>query len=73
MHHFYGYSLKRYPAYATNGLSTGITRDLSLTGRVVIVAAMFVGRAWASDACDNMAGRPVSSGVNYPEEPVRIG
>ena len=60
-------------AYATNGLSTGITRDLSLTGRVVIVAAMFVGRLGPLTLAIYMAGRPVSSSVNYPEEPVRIG
>ena len=60
-------------AYATNGLSTGITRDLSLTGRLLIVAAMFIGRLGPLTLAIYMTSRPIGSRVNYPEEPVRIG
>lgn len=60
-------------AYATNGLSTGITRDLSLTGRLLIVVVMFIGRLGPLTLAIYMASRPISTRVNYPEEPVRIG
>ena len=33
-------------AYGTVGLSTGITSELSLTGQIVLMILMFIGRIW---------------------------
>ena len=60
-------------AFATVGLSTGLTPDLSVAGKVWIIMSMFVGRlgpltfvAWAF-------GNGRKSNIRYPEGRIMIG
>jgi trk system potassium uptake protein TrkH len=55
------------------GLSTGVTPDLSETGRYIITLAMFVGRIGPLTIVLAMA-RPVTAvRYEYPPEAVMIG
>ncbi len=59
-------------AFATVGLSTGVTADLSAAGKLWIIVSMFVGRLGPLTAA--MAMLPVGSAkVRYPEEHLMVG
>lgn len=59
-------------AFATVGLSTGVTADLSVGGKLWIIATMFVGRLGPlTVAFVVMPHEP--AGVRYPEERLMIG
>jgi trk system potassium uptake protein TrkH len=60
-------------AFSTSGLSTGITRDLSAVGKLVIMSAMFIGRIGPLTVALAMAteGRPAP--VQLASERVMIG
>jgi len=59
-------------AFGTVGLSTGITASLSVAGRMVIAAAMFVGRLGPLTIVLAIAERRRSSGISRPEESLRV-
>jgi trk system potassium uptake protein TrkH len=62
-----------FSAFGTVGLSTGITPQLSLAGKIVIIVTMFVGRVGPLTLA-LMVGRVVSPpGIKYPEEHVAVG
>lgn len=61
-------------ALATNGLTTGITRELSDLGRLFTIAGMYIGRLGPLTVALVLAervGRPTH--FRYPEEPISIG
>jgi trk system potassium uptake protein TrkH len=60
-------------AFATVGLSTGVTATLSVPGRLVIVATMLIGRIGPLTLALALAGRVRASAVERPEERVLIG
>lgn len=60
-------------AFATVGYSTGITPDLSAGGRLLLVAAMIVGRVGPLTMTLALAGRQRASPVRPVEEKVLIG
>jgi trk system potassium uptake protein TrkH len=60
-------------AFGTVGFSTGITPGLSDAGRVVLVAAMIVGRVGPLTMTLALAGRQRSVPVRPVEERVLIG
>lgn len=60
-------------AFGTVGLSTGITPDLSLAGRVVVTFTMFVGRLGPLTLALALIQRQKTTAFNYPEEVIRIG
>jgi trk system potassium uptake protein len=60
-------------AYGIVGLSTGITPQLSVTGKVVIIIMMFVGRLGPLTLIMSLASRKRASIYRFPEESVRIG
>ncbi len=60
-------------AFGTVGLSTGITPDLSLAGRLIITATMFVGRLGPLTMMLALIQRQKPTEYRYPEETVRIG
>ncbi len=60
-------------AYGTVGLSTGLTDELTVAGRVVIILAMFVGRLGPLTVLVALAGRPDAARYAYPEEQPIIG
>ena len=60
-------------ALATVGVSTGITPALTAAGKLILCAAMFVGRSGAADRGLRPAATPASERYRFPEEAVRIG
>lgn len=60
-------------ACGTVGLSTGLTPNLTIAGRVIIMAAMFAGRLGPLTVLIALAGRTGSAQFDYPEEPLVIG
>ncbi len=60
-------------AMATVGLSTGITPALSVAGKLVLCAAMLVGRLGPLTAVYALQRHQEPARYRYPEEAVRIG
>jgi len=61
-------------ALGTVGLTLGATPQLSATGRLVVIALMFIGRVGPLTAVAAAASQvPRSSGVTLPEGKVLIG
>lgn len=60
-------------AFATVGLSTGITAGLSATAKLVLIATMYVGRVSVLLLITALLGDPRPSRVQYPEENLLVG
>jgi trk system potassium uptake protein TrkH len=60
-------------AFATAGLSTGITAELSPQGRLLMTLAMFVGRIGPITLALALATRIREVSIERPEERVMIG
>ena len=60
-------------AFGTVGLSTGITPFLSIAGKFIIIAMMFIGRLGPLVLVFFLAQRQRPSIYRYPQELVRIG
>ncbi|HSM80769.1 MAG TPA: TrkH family potassium uptake protein [Nodosilinea sp.] len=60
-------------AFATVGLSTGITADLSDIGKYTIIATMYIGRVGVLLFMGAILGDPKPTAVQYPEEELLIG
>ncbi len=60
-------------AFGTVGLSTGITADLSAPAKLVLVAAMYIGRVGVLLLMGSLLGDPRPSAVRYPEENMLVG
>ncbi len=59
-------------AFGTVGLSTGITPDLSIGGKLVIILIMFIGRLGAMTLISMWIDHPEPN-VHYTEETITIG
>ena len=61
-------------AFATTGLSLGVTPTLSVAGKLCVIVCMFVGRLGPLTIALTM-GRTTRQGIprRYPEEPVSVG
>ncbi len=62
-----------FSALGTVGLSTGITPELSFPGRLIITAAMFIGRLGPLTFASVITERQQPAKYRYPKEIVRIG
>jgi trk system potassium uptake protein TrkH len=62
-----------FSALGTVGLSTGITPELSVAGRLIITAAMFVGRLGPLTFVSVLTQRQQPVKYRYPKEIIRIG
>lgn len=60
-------------AFATVGLSTGITAGLSVFAKLVLVATMYIGRVGVLLLMSALLGDPKPSFVRYPEENMLVG
>ncbi|RIV84634.1 TrkH family potassium uptake protein [Aurantiacibacter zhengii] len=60
-------------AFATVGLSTGITADIPPSGQLVIIALMFVGRVGTITVATALALEARDRTYRYPEENVIVG
>ncbi|WNZ21597.1 ATPase [Leptolyngbya sp. NK1-12] len=60
-------------AFATVGLSTGITAAVSTSAKLVLIATMYIGRVGVLLLISAILGDPSPSMINYPEENLLIG
>ena len=60
-------------AFATVGLSAGITSSLSLIGKLCIICLMFFGRIGPLTLLTASSGREKKSRISYPEASILIG
>jgi trk system potassium uptake protein TrkH len=60
-------------AFGTVGLSTGITPGLSVAGKLIITAVMFIGRLGPLILVLSLTQRQQPSAYRYPQDEVRIG
>lgn len=60
-------------AFATVGLSTGITAELATPSQLVIIGTMYVGRVGVLLFMAALMGDPIPSMVHYPEEDLLVG
>ncbi|MEQ9549051.1 MAG: TrkH family potassium uptake protein [Coleofasciculus sp. G3-WIS-01] len=60
-------------AFATVGLSTGITASLSAWGKLILVGTMFIGRVGILVFMGTLLGDPRPSHIRYPEENLLVG
>ncbi|MGB3788390.1 MAG: potassium transporter TrkG, partial [Phormidesmis sp.] len=60
-------------AFATVGLSTGITADLSVWGQLFIISIMYIGRVGILLLMSALLGDPSPSAIHFPEEDLLTG
>jgi trk system potassium uptake protein TrkH len=60
-------------AFATVGLSTGITASLSATGQLVIIATMYIGRVGVLLLMSSIFTDTRPSLIKYPQESMLVG
>lgn len=60
-------------AFATVGLSTGITSSFAVSSKFILVFAMYVGRVSILILIAALIGDPRPSSLNYPEENLLVG
>jgi trk system potassium uptake protein TrkH len=60
-------------AFATVGLSTGITPNLTLLGKIIISTVMFIGRLGPLTILSASSSSERSSRISYPETNILIG
>lgn len=60
-------------AFGTCGMSLGVTSSLSVTGKVIIMLLMFIGRVGLISFLLSLGGRAQQPHYDYPEERVIIG
>ncbi len=62
-----------FSAISTVGMSTGITRDLNLLSRIVLMLLMFFGRVGSLSFAMSFTQRRHKSGIRYPQEDIIVG
>ncbi|KJH70110.1 TrkH family potassium uptake protein [Aliterella atlantica] len=60
-------------AFATVGLSTGITATVSATAKVILIITMYIGRVGILLLMGALLGDPKPSAIRYPEENMIVG
>lgn len=60
-------------AFATVGLSTGITASVSTFAKLILIATMYIGRVGVLLLMSALLGDPSPTSINYPEENLLIG
>jgi len=60
-------------AFATVGLSTGITGSISISGKLILIAIMYIGRVGVLLLMSALLGDPRPSSIQYPEENLLVG
>ncbi|BAY34852.1 putative Na+-transporting ATP synthase [Nostoc carneum NIES-2107] len=60
-------------AFATVGLSTGITATVSTTAKLVLIATMYIGRVGVLLLMSAILGDPRPTRIHYPEENLLVG
>jgi len=59
-------------AFATAGLSMGITAKLSLAGKIIIISSMYIGKIGALTLA-YLFGKPITTNYKYPDADSMVG
>ncbi len=59
-------------AFATAGLSMGITADLTFAGKVIIISSMYIGKIGALTLA-YLFGKPITTNYKYPDADSTVG
>lgn len=59
-------------AFATAGLSMGITADLTLAGKIIIISSMYIGKIGALTLA-YLFGKPITTNYKYPDAESMVG
>lgn len=68
-----GHAFEAVSAFATVGLSLGVTTALTVAGKWIIIALMFIGRVGLLTVAFAIAGRTRQYPTHYAEESIMIG
>lgn len=60
-------------AFATVGLSTGITGNVSLAAKLILIVTMYIGRVGVLLLISAVVGDPRPTRIHYPEENLLVG
>jgi len=60
-------------AFATVGLSTGITSALSVWGKIILIISMFIGRVGTLTVAFAVSKTILSTNYKYPNEHMLVG
>jgi len=60
-------------AFGTCGMSLGITSDLSVVGKIILMALMFIGRVGLISFLYTLGGKTKKANYHFPKERVIIG
>ncbi len=60
-------------AFATVGLSTGITASFSMAAKLILIITMFIGRVGILLLISSFKGEPEPQFIRYPEENLLVG
>ncbi len=71
--HFFSLLFEVVSAYSTCGLSLGATSELSMSGKLIICAVMFIGRLGPLFLISALASQDKNTGLLYSEENVMVG
>jgi len=71
--HFLEVLFEATSAFSTTGLSMGLTKDLSLPGKIIVSITMFIGRLGPLTLAYALATRKQQSRISYPEDNILIG
>jgi len=67
------YAFEAVSAFATVGLSLGVTAKLSLVGKIILIVLMFIGRVGLLTVAFAFIRRARQDGIRYGEERIMIG
>jgi len=70
---FIGILFEAVSAFATVGVSIGVTTDLSVLGQIFIIIAMYIGRVGILLLMSALIGDPRPTAIHYPEEDLLTG
>ena len=70
---FIGILFEVVSAFATVGLSTGLTADLSTLGQIYIIITMYIGRVGILLLMSALIGDPSPTAIHFPEEDLLTG
>ncbi len=62
-----------FSAIATVGLSTGVTRQLTVSSKLVIIFLMYCGRIGSTTFATSFIGNKRRAPIQYPEERINVG
>lgn len=66
-------AFEQVSAFATVGLSTGITAGLSDAGKAVIILSMYIGRVGTLTLAFALSTRALTTAYKYPETHLAVG